>query len=318
MRLIHLAIACSAPLWTHCACEVPLLACADDRDCGGGLRCLAEVCAAADALDAGDSLQGDEGEGEGPSEGEGELPSAASCREILVAEPAAPSGRYSLQIAQDVVEVECDMVTSGGGWTLLWRFVEGEACPGTMETAPRGCGRGDLDIASATLAPLHPFTEVRGTVRALGAGGSDAFRDQAPSASERYLDGVALTVGTPRRHLFAFAHGLSDGFGTDSPASECPCAGGTSPPTFVGGAYLCEAPRASVLPDGTRLYDNDDVLFDGLLIDDPGCVGAPESAPEFQVALGASSDEALELHVMQSQAPSDEDLAIVAVELWVR
>jgi hypothetical protein len=70
--------------------------------------------------------------------------------------------------------------------------------------------------------------------------------------------------------------------------------------------------------NGERVYDFDDVLFDGLDIDKAACVGAPESAPDFQVSVGAPTTEDLELHVMESQGKADEDLAVIGFELWVR
>ncbi|MCC7075146.1 MAG: hypothetical protein IT383_27785 [Deltaproteobacteria bacterium] len=154
-------------------------------------------------------------------------------------------------------------------------------------------------------------------MRALGSGGADAWRDTAASADARYVDGIALTIGAPRRHVFAFVQGLGDAFGPGLLGSECPCSGGPQAPSFVASAYVCEEPRLSV--DGTgRFYDNSDVLFDGLDVDEVSCQGSIESAPDFQASVGAATIEDLQLHVMMSQGPGDEDLAIISADLWIR
>ena len=138
-----------------------------------------------------------------------------------------------------------------------------------------------------------------------------------PDLDANYVDGIAITVGVPRRHVFTFAHGLSDSFEEGSAASECPCDGGTAPPAFVGTEYLCEAPRVGELA-GTRVFDTDDILFDGQSIDDPSCVGSFESAPAFRATLGVLTIDAIEVRLMQNQGPEDEDIVIISLELWVR
>lgn len=50
--------------------------------------------------------------------GSAELP-ASTCKAIQLANPAAMSGPYWLNLAGSTVQVSCDMVTDGGGWTLV-------------------------------------------------------------------------------------------------------------------------------------------------------------------------------------------------------
>jgi len=55
-----------------------------------------------------------------PDAGPPPPPPPTSCRDVLAADPSAPSGRYMLTVSpQSTVEVLCDMTASGGGWTSL-------------------------------------------------------------------------------------------------------------------------------------------------------------------------------------------------------
>jgi hypothetical protein len=95
------------------------------------LACLATGCAARLADEVADEV-GDETENEtetdGETEGEtGDEPPPGSCLALHELEPALPSGLYDIDIDADPetppVEVECDMQTDGGGWTLVQRTV---------------------------------------------------------------------------------------------------------------------------------------------------------------------------------------------------
>jgi dynein heavy chain len=152
----------------------------------------------------------------------------------------------------------------------------------------------------------------------LSFGGSDGFRDQGAGVIDQlWVDGVGITNGTPRQHVFTFATGIAEFYEPNFLTSECPCDGGTQPPSFVGTSYLCEGATLGE-SGGARVYDPDDVLFDGQDIGDPSCVDSFESAPDFNVLVGAPTALPLDVHLMQSQGTGDEDLDVIALELWVR
>ncbi len=44
---------------------------------------------------------------------------ASSCKAILALNPASPTGDYYLVLAGGLVQVQCDMVSEGGGWTVV-------------------------------------------------------------------------------------------------------------------------------------------------------------------------------------------------------
>jgi len=65
---------------------------------------------------------------------------------------------------------------------------------------------------------------------------------QAYTIDDAYVDGLSLTHGHPREHIWTFAAAISDVY--NMPAFVCPCTrAGLSPiviPPFVGNDYFCE------------------------------------------------------------------------------
>ena len=49
----------------------------------------------------------------------------------------------------------------------------------------------------------------------------DAFRDSSRSIDSNYIDGVSVTYGSPRQHIWSFVGGLDEDSSADSAAS-CP------------------------------------------------------------------------------------------------
>ena len=59
-----------------------------------------------------------------------------------------------------------------------------------------------------------------------------------------YFEGLSLTHGSPRQHVWTYAVGLSD---SGSHPHDCPCVltGGQNPKSFVGSHYYCESGAGS-------------------------------------------------------------------------
>ena len=77
---------------------------------------------------------------------------------------------------------------------------------------------------------------------------------------EAYVDGVSLTHGSPRQHIWTFAAGNSEA--QQYLYGNCPCDVHVriSVPLFVGGDYFCESGANSDRPSG---FHSDDPLWDG-------------------------------------------------------
>jgi hypothetical protein len=154
-----------------------------------------------------------------------------------------------------------------------------------------------------------------------GDGDADAFADISGVTENcidcPYVDGVSITTAAPREHVFTFAggHPLAN-----QGIAECPCTGGAATQSFVGDDYFCEEPGLDCRPGGGRAFGPSDPLWDGA---DFQCVpGDPNKRDgAFFVRLGfflTPQRRDLEVRIMHDQASSDEDIALVELELFVR
>ena len=71
-----------------------------------------------------------------------------------------------------------------------------------------------------------------------------AFASISRSIDTFYVDGLSITHGNPRQHIWTYAVGLTD-YGRSYACCNCPCAAttGPRPPTdsFTGTNYYCES-----------------------------------------------------------------------------
>ena len=76
-----------------------------------------------------------------------------------------------------------------------------------------------------------------------------------PQLDEIYVDGISITSGNSRKHVWTYAVGLSDDY--NYPQYNCPCAKypGPDPPTFVGNHYYCESGNTGTLSRATFYND---------------------------------------------------------------
>ena len=247
-----------------------------------------------------------------------------SCREILDAGLSGGNGDYVISVGGVATTVYCDM--DAGGWTRVGTIDPVAGCPGELVAATDsvpGCwapmtgsctpGR-SFRVASVSFEPvLSSYSEIRGFARGRQHGTTDAFAALEEvgyrSIEEPYVDGLSITVGAPREHVWTFAAGLFDFAALDDP-NMCPCATGRPPPSFVADAYDCDASNT----DGGAL---DCRWHDGTLWDvTRSCdVPATEEDVPFEVNVGPRSDP-IDLRLLLDQ--DDENISIQALELYVR
>ena len=182
---------------------------------------------------------------------------ATSCKEIRDCDPTAPSGYYWVRnAAGDATQVFCEMNTTNcgnitGGWmraAYINMTDAANSCPVGLtyytQSSTRICSS---SISSGGCTSVNfptfgvPFTKVCGRALGYQYGHTDAFGGVISSIDSYYVEGLSVTHGTPRNHIWTFAAGYSkdNSYGN----YNCPCAspypGPTAPP-FVGEKYFCE------------------------------------------------------------------------------
>ena len=176
----------------------------------------------------------------------------------------------------------------------------GSSCPGTFYSATseyqRVCGR---VIGYQDMSPD-------------GFG----YQERGESINESYLDGVSITYGQPRNHIWSYVAGVSERSALHS-ISNCPCsnASGTEPQSFVGDNYYCESGNPA--NDTYSLFYSDDKLWDGKQCEGTCCTDS-KSPPWFSVRLPNPTTESIEVRICGDEGTSNEDTPIEILEIFVQ
>ena len=244
---------------------------------------------------------------------------AASCAALP---PSSPSGYYWVRAFNDSPTlVYCSMScgTLTGGWMrvgFLDMTNSSHQCPsGLMERndspnirtcvrneAPAGCT--SLELFTANIQ----YSRVCGRITAYQVGSTDDFSNN--NINSAYVDGVSLTHGNPRQHIWTFAAaGRGDRI--------CdPCRDETRPDS-VGNDFFCDTGN----PDtGSRTHNfySANPLWDGV-----GCAADNEccttdNPPYFLKTLPQPTTDDIEMRVCRNEGRDNEDIAIETVEIYVQ
>uniref|UniRef100_A0A1X7UPJ1 Fibrinogen C-terminal domain-containing protein n=1 Tax=Amphimedon queenslandica TaxID=400682 RepID=A0A1X7UPJ1_AMPQE len=261
-----------------------------------------------------------------------EAPLLFSCDAILSKWPNSPSGYYNLaDVNGHSRHVYCHMETlcgKGGGWRRIASLNmtdPNEKCPTQFRTysedGVRACGRPDTNSGSCVGITFPSkdikYSQVCGKVIGYQVGSTDgayAFRS-SKVINLPYIDGISLTHGNPRKHIWSLISGYSG-----IAFSGCPC-GSNNPksvPSFVGSHYYCEAGNHNTAASYTTLYSSDP-LWDG-----KGC-GSTETTccqrtliPWFYRSFGYSTTDNIEMRLCCDQETSDENISFGQYEIYVK
>ena len=138
----------------------------------------------------------------------------------------------------------------------------------------------------------------------------------SPTVNGVYVDGVSITLGNPRKHVWTYAVGLSESVNREN--SNCPCTKGSKEtvPAFVGNNYYCESGNPSGI-NNSMLY-TDDVLWDGRQCPNDDSCCDKTGQPWFFHQLPISEDQHLEVRICQDQPNDDEAITVESLQLFVQ
>ena len=238
------------------------------------------------------------------------IPEEKSCREIFSLLSSPASGYYNIQLDNGtVVSVYCDMEGTNcdgeGGWTRIVRLNMTEpnaSClAGLMQMDYDNidhdvCGNSEFsdnyfDCQSLFYGIGINYSKICGQIRGYTlyyAYGFDVPYYYGMDIENDYVDGISITRGTPRQHVWTFAAGYSE---DNTYRVTCPCNNGSraTVPSFVGNDYYCESSR----------YNNfSDPLWDGKQcggLEYPCCTNP--RLPWFFKSFNEESDDDIEMRL---------------------
>ena len=192
-------------------------------------------------------------------------------------------------------------------------------CPsGWQETGflKRSCGSPYCGSATFPVSGGQ-YSQVCGRIKAYQHGPTTAFlKSQHHSIDSSYVNGVSVTHGSPRKHIWTFAAGNSESRPTAS--YSCPCDANITinTPPYVGDHYFCESGVNEQFPGHNILYSND-TLWDGenCLTSSRCCIF--QNPPYFYRQLPNSTSDDIEARVCKSFRRLG-SVAIELLELYVQ
>ena len=216
------------------------------------------------------------------------------------------------KLKADILRVFLDSPCGGIGWVPVVSLDLGDpahTCPSPWiesATPERSCvAPNNANNCQGPRFPVSGLTYNHVCGRAVGyaVNTPDAFADffNQNDINLPYLDGVSVTHGSPRQHIWSLAADKGNNI-------RCPC-GNTNralaplPPAFVGDSYFC---------DGS---------YNGALWDGQDCTTACctfNSPPWFNVTLPAPSSDPIEVRICTDQHAGDESVHIRFLELFVQ
>ena len=256
-----------------------------------------------------------------------------SCQDVKARWPDSPSGIYLIILPSgDTGYVYChlgNLCGSSDGWmriAYLDMTDPAQECPSAFDTVIQNgvkcCGRKE-NVASCDglffSSKGTSYSEICGRVTGYQWGSPDAINDgnaDHNNIESQYVDGVSITYGSPRQHVWTF---IASVYEQHSGASTCPCNSGNSFTTqdFIGDDYFCESGNPNT-GWSKQLY-SDDRLWDGFNCRnlEVSCCNA-EGLPWFYKQLSSPITEDIELRVCGDQGRVDEDNPIDAYEIYIK
>ena len=128
------------------------------------------------------------------------------------------------------------------------------------------------------------------------------------------MDGIRLTHGTSRNHIWSFIASAYEVW-----QYHCPCSSsGVAPPSYVGSDYYCESGNIKYTYELNHMYTNDP-LWDGKncrSVEAPCC--QRPLIPWFHKKLGYTTTDYIEMRLCFNEGTNDEDSPVKQYEIYVK
>ena len=241
-----------------------------------------------------------------------------SCKDIKTVLPNSPTGYYHVN-SRNIYCNMGELCGTGGGWTRLAYLDMSDStvnCPTGFRLyqsgGVRACGRAVSSGASCS-SFLYPsngisYSQICGRVVGYQYGTPDGIFNH--NINTNYVDGVSITHGSPRQHVWTLICGWNEKFGS------CPCSSNPSVP-FVGSNYFCESGNNNGY--SYSLFTGDP-LWDG-----QGCGGGEASCcsapglPWFHRDYGnVTTTDYIELRLCGNEPTSNEDTPVSFYEIYIQ
>ena len=261
---------------------------------------------------------------------------ASSCNDIKTRDPNSTNGFYTINGQSMYCHMDGQLCSSNGGWTRLAYLDMSDStqnCPSGLRLynygGVRACGRPFSFSASCASVEFPSngisYTQICGRVTGYQYKGPDAVHpSDGPFGHQNninsyYADGVLITRGSPRQHVWTLIGGYTERSAYNS-YSNCPCATGvsTSTPTFVGNNYYCESGNnktdpSSILFTNDKLWDGQDCGYN----ERSCCLSG--NMPWFSRNYGAfPTIDNIELRVCGDEETNNEDTPVGLYEIYVK
>ena len=233
--------------------------------------------------------------------------------------PSSPSGYYWVSNSNgSPTLVYCTMSCGGvtGGWTrvgFLDMTNSNYQCPSGFKEhidlpSIRTCVRNEASdgCTSVELSTANiQYSTVCGRITAYQVGTTNGF--EGNNINSAYVDGVSLTHGRPRQHIWTFASGNSF---CDS------CHVDRGPTESVGSDFFCDSGNHQST-NAIHTFYGDNPLWDGVRCTaDNRCCSSDN--PYFLKTLPQPTTDDIEMRVCRDRDRDDEDIAIAKVEIYVQ
>ena len=254
-----------------------------------------------------------------------------SCNQIKNQRPSAGSGNYVLARTHgsENYTTYCNMNNlcgSGGGWTRLAYLDMSDStqsCPFGFRLyqsgGVRACGRpGSSRSCSSVQFPSNgiSYSQVCGRVVGYQYGHTDAVSDYHNDINSWYVEGVSITRGSPRQHVWTLMAGITE---ANAASNSCPCNNGSTRTVvpFIGDNYFCESGNNASSTSGV-LYTSDP-LWDGSNCRsyEAPCCTAP-GLPWFYRSYNSTTTDYIELRVCGDYGAHGEDSPVSFYEIYVK